>query len=245
MRSLGSLFVLLLVLAPWPTAPAFGDETAHDCLDAKGLTRSPRLVNQCSYDVNAFVCCYDQGSLGSCQGNGFLFLEIGAESMASIPSCDRSAIVGACRAPFVFEDVYWDASRDVVVVGPCVNESALDGTGQNEQAASAGGDQPAHDPLALAGAQMSGQDLREVDLRGADLSNANLNAANLFLVDMTDADCRGATFRNANLQYVKLLGADLTDADLTGADMQGTRTRDATFCNTIMPDGTINNDGCT
>ena len=39
-------------------------------------------------------------------------------------------------------------------------------------------------------------------------------------------------------------GANLTGANLTGANLTGVILDDVIFCNTTMPDGTINNVGC-
>ena len=60
---------------------------------------------------------------------------------------------------------------------------------------------------------------QNADLSGANLSNANLSGANLYYANLTDAN---------------LTNANLTDANLTGA----------IFCNTTLPDGSINNSGC-
>jgi uncharacterized protein YjbI with pentapeptide repeats len=69
---------------------------------------------------------------------------------------------------------------------------------------------------------------------GCDLSNADLTGADLTIVYL-----QRANLADANLQSAFLSGADLTGAILTGADLTG-----ATFCDTIMPDGTINNSDC-
>ena len=44
---------------------------------------------------------------------------------------------------------------------------------------------------------------------------------------------------SANFSGADLTGANLTDVNLTGVILDG-----VTFCNTTMPDGTINNVGC-
>ena len=53
----------------------------------------------------------------------------------------------------------------------------------------------------------------------------------------------------ASLSYANLSGADLTEANLSRANLFDANLREAnvkgaTFCNTTMPDGTINNSGC-
>ncbi len=61
-------------------------------------------------------------------------------------------------------------------------------------------------PLAAAGADLVGAELRDRDLRGADLRGALLIEADLRGTDLSDAD---------------LLGADLRGAALAGADLSG------------------------
>ena len=73
------------------------------------------------------------------------------------------------------------------------------------------------------------------------------------------ADCRGVSAKyeakhngnakGANLSKAKLHGADfrgvsLTKADLTGANLFGADLDGAIFCNTSMPDGSINSTNC-
>jgi hypothetical protein len=68
------------------------------------------------------------------------------------------------------------------------------------------------------------------DVRGANLSHNNFFAA----------DLRGADFRGSNLS-----GGCFVSADLTGAKLGSSVNLDkAVFCNTTMPDGTINDSGC-
>jgi len=80
----------------------------------------------------------------------------------------------------------------------------------------------------LEGSTLSGS------LRGAHLKGANLKSANLTGADLTDADLTGANLTNANL----------TDTDLTNAITPPSLWDGVTFCNTTMPDGTVNNSGC-
>jgi hypothetical protein len=56
---------------------------------------------------------------------------------------------------------------------------------------------------------------------------------------------RGADLRGANLQGADLGGACLVGADLEGAKLGASVDLDgAIFCNTVMPDGNIDNSGC-
>jgi len=109
----------------------------------------------------------------------------------------------------------------------------------------------------LSGANMSGSDLTgarlwRVDAGGVDLSGAVLRetsfdrGTNLRNADFSGADLRGASFRN-----VYLAGANFSDADLTGVYgvlnkylIENAFDRPVVFCRTIMPDGSINSDGC-
>jgi hypothetical protein len=72
--------------------------------------------------------------------------------------------------------------------------------------------------------------LRNRDARGANLSNSSFVGA-----DMTGADLRGA-----NLSGGCFIGADLTGAKLGNS----VNLHEAIFCNTVMPDGTIDNSDC-
>ena len=87
-------------------------------------------------------------------------------------------------------------------------------------------------------------ELAEANLRGADLTGADLRKA-----DLTGADLRQANLTNANLADTTLYQADLREADLTGAnltfaDIEETKLEAATFCNTTMPDGSVNDESC-
>jgi hypothetical protein len=72
--------------------------------------------------------------------------------------------------------------------------------------------------------------------------------ASLERCDLTSSALAGSLI-GTKLMGATLTGANLTDADLTDADLTGADTTDTTwinvkFCNTTMPDGTINNSGC-
>lgn len=240
--------VSILLTEVWWAVPTSADEGFNDCLEVRSQSDDPVVVNICQFAVDALVCCASGDGSGSCEGKGFSTLTIGSNESAIVPSCDGSGASESCRDPHVLGSVAHDASRGGFA-WQCLDMTSFlssreteprplpDVIANNDERTEEGG-------FALAGAQLPGEDLRGIDFSGADLTNANLDGTNLFRVDMYGANCRGATFRDAYLQYTKLVGADLTDADLTGADMQGTRTREATFCNTTMSDGTINNDDC-
>jgi hypothetical protein len=78
------------------------------------------------------------------------------------------------------------------------------------------------------------------DFSSRDLRNLNAGGANLSKSNFTDANLRGAFFGGASLSGACLVGADFTGATL-GASVNLSR---AIFCDTIMPNGSINNSGC-
>ena len=78
------------------------------------------------------------------------------------------------------------------------------------------------------------------DFSSANLRNLNAGGSNLSKSNFTDADLRGAFFGGANLSGACFVGADLTGATL-GASVN---LRRAIFCNTIMPNGSINVSDC-
>ena len=111
----------------------------------------------------------------------------------------------------------------------------------------------------LTGVNMSDADLVFASLYSATLIDANLTSANLSYATLNYANFTGATLTgayapfvtlnyanltNANLTGVNLSAADLTGATLTGAITTGAVLSDAVYCNTTMPDGSINNSGC-
>jgi hypothetical protein len=68
------------------------------------------------------------------------------------------------------------------------------------------------------------------DVRDADLSNSSFFAA----------DLRGADFRGASLRGGCFLAADLRGATIDAS----VNLQDAIFCETVMPDGSVNSSGC-
>ena len=71
---------------------------------------------------------------------------------------------------------------------------------------------------------------RDTDASGSNLSKSSFRGA----------DLRGADFRGADLGGACLVGASLEEAKLgSSVDLGG-----AIFCNTIMPDGSVDDSGC-
>ena len=98
-----------------------------------------------------------------------------------------------------------------------------------------------------------------VDLTGANMSDAvlvyaSLYSATLIDVNLTDASLNYATLNYANLTNANLTGAyapfvtmnyaNLTNANLTGVNLSGATLTGVVYCNTTMPDGSVNNSGC-
>ena len=81
----------------------------------------------------------------------------------------------------------------------------------------------------LTEAYLSGADLVFTNLSGADLSGADLTEAYLFYTNLSTAD---------------LSGADLNEVNLSAANLEGANLTETSFCETKMPNGTINNSSC-
>ena len=108
----------------------------------------------------------------------------------------------------------------------------------------------------LAGSNLTGANLTGANLTGANLTGANLQPtpplmANFRSATSTSASLRGANLSNARLDGAYLRGVDLTNANLSGASLQEMYDYDRRnvrrsnfYCNTTMPDGTVNNTDC-
>ncbi|MFM9108962.1 MAG: pentapeptide repeat-containing protein [Chloroflexota bacterium] len=100
-----------------------------------------------------------------------------------------------------------------------------------------------------AGCYYGYSDLSDLDVHGANftdaqfpftsLPGANLSGANLSYAMLGYANVNNANLSNANLSGAYLMGANMRGANLTGATLTN-----AQFCNTIMPDGSVNNTNC-
>jgi uncharacterized protein YjbI with pentapeptide repeats len=86
--------------------------------------------------------------------------------------------------------------------------------------------------------------LRGVDLRKADLSGADLQGAQLLKAKLNNAILKDASLQGSYLQEADLRGAHLEGANLKGAEIEGAVFENAVYCKTIMPDGSVNNEGC-
>ena len=86
-----------------------------------------------------------------------------------------------------------------------------------------------------ASCDLSGGNFKWANVYGAELGGA----ANLVDANLEGANLRGANLKRANMGWSSLYGANLLGAQIDGADLAG-----VTFCKTIMPDGTANNNNC-
>jgi hypothetical protein len=79
------------------------------------------------------------------------------------------------------------------------------------------------------GADLAGANLSGTNLRDAVLVGANLRGANLANADLTGANLREADLQGASLAGASLLAANLHGANLTGADFAGSNLSNASF----------------
>jgi uncharacterized protein YjbI with pentapeptide repeats len=101
----------------------------------------------------------------------------------------------------------------------------------------------------LGGAQLNSANLTGAKVGGAQLNSANLTGANLTGASLGNAQLSSANLTGANLTDANLTGANLTGANLTGANLigdtfNGVNLAGAVFCNTTMPDRSVNYSGC-
>ena len=106
----------------------------------------------------------------------------------------------------------------------------------------------------LSGINLSGANLTRANIECVDLSSANLSDANLEFATLNEVDLTNSTLRNTNFYCTNFDGVNLTNANLRGAylvcvlmygvDIIGGEFTcggdGVTFCDTIMPDSTVN-----
>ena len=106
----------------------------------------------------------------------------------------------------------------------------------------------------LVGADLSESSLKQINLQNSKLKGAWFTHSKMHGANLESAQLQGAlmdytilidaNLKNANLDGAQMIFSDLTGANLTGASMKETETRGVTFCNTTMPDGSVNDSGC-
>lgn len=95
-----------------------------------------------------------------------------------------------------------------------------------------------------AGVFLQGFNLGRVDLRGANLAGADLSYSNLADSSLAGANLTQANLAGANLDRVDLTNSNLEGANLAGANLSGANWGSARLCNTMFPDGSIQNGSC-
>jgi hypothetical protein len=88
--------------------------------------------------------------------------------------------------------------------------------------------------IAASNSDLNGADLSGSNLTGADLRNVSLRGAKLVKTRFNGADLTAADLRNADLSGAFMVGTTLDHADMSNTNQSG-----VTFCNTVMPDGTV------
>ncbi|WP_277127886.1 pentapeptide repeat-containing protein [Chlorogloeopsis fritschii] len=93
--------------------------------------------------------------------------------------------------------------------------------------------------LDLSGINLAGANLTGAKLVSTNLSSANLAGANLSYTYLAGANLNGANLTNANLTRAIMAGVNLENANLRGAISKGIEDHQAFYCNTVMPDGSV------
>ena len=104
-------------------------------------------------------------------------------------------------------------------------------------------------------ANLTGAELSDADLGGSDATSASGRGARLWRTNFAGATLAGANFAPSAVSKTDLFGADFANANLgraRGLDralyvFRPDAPRSSwyvTFCNTTMPDGSVNNDDC-
>lgn len=92
----------------------------------------------------------------------------------------------------------------------------------------------------LAGANLSGADLQETMFHETNLSGVNLSKAEPIDTYFGGANLTDVDFRNVKLQKkTDFTGANLTRTNFFGVNLDNAVFRNAYFCETIMPDGSV------
>ena len=86
--------------------------------------------------------------------------------------------------------------------------------------------------------------LSRANLRYVTLKEANLSRANLVKASLINANLSGADLSDADMRGTNLKGAKLNNTSLKGARLVNPGINETLFCNTIMPDGKLNNSNC-
>ncbi len=96
----------------------------------------------------------------------------------------------------------------------------------------------------LTGTNLFRSELSDSDLSGADLTGANVSSLPAFRAKLVGAKLVRANLTDSQFLRANVSGADFTDANLTRTNFAQSNLRQAIFCRTTMPDGTVNNRDC-
>ncbi len=94
---------------------------------------------------------------------------------------------------------------------------------------------------ALAGKNLSGEDLSELNLNSFNLQRTVLNGGNLSNCTLNGCDLQNAELRGCDLTHAKLCGADLRNANLSEANLQYANLRGANLTNTDVTEANFSN----
>ena len=87
-------------------------------------------------------------------------------------------------------------------------------------------------------------DLTDANLEGAKFVGTSARAVLFEGANLRNANFRGANLREASFYRADVTGADFTDAILDNADFEDAILDGVIYCNTMMKDGSISNEGC-
>lgn len=97
----------------------------------------------------------------------------------------------------------------------------------------------------LTGAYLAFADMSHTSLRNTLLAGANMEGASLHDATVADSGFDNANLRDTNLSYGRWSDISLVNTDLRGANMHEMQQANVTYCNVTLPDGSVDNSGCT
>ena len=97
---------------------------------------------------------------------------------------------------------------------------------------------------ALCGIDLHSTSFSESDLGLTNLTGANLDSSTFSKTSFGGANLEGASFKQSTFSKCDLSGANLTRANLLGATLDDVNLDSAIFCETVLPDGSVDNSDC-
>ena len=86
--------------------------------------------------------------------------------------------------------------------------------------------------------------LGNANFRAVNFSGAIMSSSKLVNGYFREANFTGADLENADLREANFKKAVFRDANLLGATLDDAKFKSAVFCNTVMPDGSVNDTDC-